>query len=90
MIIELFLLLLSGRDILYPEKEEIMKKNMGIIDRSIRILLAAAVALFYFTDQLTGIAAVVLGAIAVIFILTSVIGFCPLYYPLGISTRKKG
>ena len=37
-----------------------MKKNMGIIDRSIRILLAAAVALFYFTGQLTGIAAVVL------------------------------
>ena len=90
MIIELFLLLLSGRDILYPEKEEIMKKNMGIIDRTIRILLAAAVTLFYFTGQLTGIAAVVLAAIAVIFILTSVIGVCPLYYPLGISTRKKG
>ena len=67
-----------------------MKRNMGIIDRTIRILLAAAVALLYFTGQLTGIAAVVLGAIAVIFILTSLVGVCPLYYPLGISTRKKG
>ncbi|HQO22052.1 MAG TPA: DUF2892 domain-containing protein [Spirochaetota bacterium] len=66
-----------------------MKRNMGIIDRTIRILLAAAVAVFYFTGQLSGIAAIVLGAIAVIFILTSLVGVCPLYYPLGISTRKK-
>ncbi|MBP8081880.1 MAG: DUF2892 domain-containing protein [Spirochaetes bacterium] len=39
---------------------------------------------------MTGIAAIVLGAIAVIFVLTSLVGVCPMYYPLGISTRKKG
>jgi hypothetical protein len=67
-----------------------MKKNMGLIDRIIRLVLAAVVAVLYFTDQLTGTAAIILGIIAVIFIITSAIGFCPLYYPFKISTIKKG
>lgn len=66
-----------------------MKKNMGTIDRVIRILLAIAVAVLYLTGNITGIAAIILGVVAVVFILTSVIGFCPLYVPLKISTIKK-
>ncbi len=62
---------------------------MGIIDRLIRTTLAAVVAVLYFTNQLTGIAAVVLGIFAIAFLLTSLVGFCPLYVPLRISTKGK-
>jgi hypothetical protein len=66
-----------------------MKKNMGSADRIIRIALAIVVAVLYFTKQLTGTAAIILGIIAIIFLLTSAVGFCPLYVPLKISTKKK-
>jgi len=66
-----------------------MKKNMGIIDRVTRTVLAIVVAALYFTGQITGIAAIILGVFAIIFLLTSIVGFCPLYVPLGISTVKK-
>jgi hypothetical protein len=66
-----------------------MKKNMGTIDRVIRILLAIVVVILYMAGSITGVAAIILGIIAVIFILTSLIGFCPLYVPLKISTIGK-
>ena len=66
-----------------------MKQNMGRIDRGIRILLVVAVAVLFFLGKITGIAAVVLGVLAAVFLLTSLIGFCPLYVPLKISTRGK-
>ena len=66
-----------------------MKKNMGIADRTIRTILAIVVAILYFTNQITGTAAIILGIIAVIFLLTSIVGFCPLYVPFKLSTRKK-
>ncbi|MGD8538695.1 MAG: DUF2892 domain-containing protein [Candidatus Aminicenantes bacterium] len=66
-----------------------MKKNMGAADRIIRTILAIVVAILYFTNQITGIAAIILGIIAIIFLLTSFVGFCPLYAPFKISTRKK-
>ncbi|MDP3297087.1 MAG: DUF2892 domain-containing protein [Thermodesulfovibrionia bacterium] len=66
-----------------------MKQNMGTIDRVVRIVLAVVVAILCFTGQITGIAATVLGIFAVIFMVTSAIGFCPLYVPFKISTRKK-
>jgi len=59
---------------------------MGNIDRFIRILAAVIVAVLYFTNTITGTLAYVLMAIAGIFILTSFIGFCPLYSLLGINT----
>jgi hypothetical protein len=62
---------------------------MGLIDRIIRLVLAAVVAVLYFTGQLTGIAAIILGIFAVIFVITSLIGFCPLYVPFKFSTMKK-
>lgn len=66
-----------------------MKTNMGTADKVIRILIAIVIAVLYFTDQISGTAAIILLIVAGIFILTSFIGFCPLYWPFGISTRKK-
>jgi len=66
-----------------------MKKNMGTVDRSIRVLLALVVGVLYFTDQISGTVAIILGLFAVIFMITSFMSFCPLYLPLKISTKKE-
>jgi Na+(H+)/acetate symporter ActP len=66
-----------------------MKKNMGTIDRIIRILLAIVVVILYMTSSITGVAAIILGILAIVFIITSMIGFCPLYLPFKISTIGK-
>lgn len=63
-----------------------MKKNMGTVDRSVRVLVAIAVAVLYFTHVISGTWAIVLGVIAVVFLLTSFVGFCPAYLPLKLST----
>ncbi len=66
-----------------------MKKNMGTIDRVIRTVIAVVIAVLYFTGQISGTVAIVLGIIAVAFLLTSLVGWCPIYNPFGISTRKE-
>jgi hypothetical protein len=66
-----------------------MKKNMGSMDKGIRIFLAVIIAILYFTNQIAGVAAIVLGIFAVVFLLTSFVGFCPLYTPFKLSTLKK-
>jgi hypothetical protein len=66
-----------------------MKKNMGSADRIIRIALAILVAVLYFTNTISGTLALVLGAFAIIFLITSFVSFCPLYSPFNFSTRKK-
>jgi hypothetical protein len=66
-----------------------MKQNIGSIDKLVRVVAAVVVGILYFTNQVTGIAAIILGVFAVVFLLTSVIGFCPLYLPLKLSTIKK-
>ena len=66
-----------------------MKKNMGTIDRIIRTVLAVIVAVLYLNGTITGAAAIILGIFAAIFIATSIVGYCPLYTPLKISTLKK-
>jgi len=66
-----------------------MKKNMGSIDKLVRVLVAVVIGILYFTDQITGTLAIILGIFAVVFLLTSAIGFCPLYLPLKLSTIKK-
>lgn len=65
-----------------------MKKNVGTADRIIRIVLAIIIGILYLTGQITGIALTVLGIMALIFLLTSSVGYCPLYQILNISTRK--
>lgn len=66
-----------------------MKKNMGSFDKAIRLVVAAVIAILYFTNVIQGTLAVVLGVLAIVFALTSFISFCPLYVPLGINTCKK-
>ena len=62
---------------------------MGTLDSIFRVLIALAVAVLYYTGQITGTAAIILGIIAVILLLTSVVSFCPLYALFRISTAKK-
>jgi len=66
-----------------------MKKNMGSIDRVIRILIAFVVTVLYFVNVISGTLAIVLLLFSVVFIITSMISFCPLYLPFGINTGKK-
>jgi hypothetical protein len=66
-----------------------MKKNMGTIDKVIRILVAVVVAVLYFTHVISGTLGIILLILASVFVVTSVISFCPLYLPFGLSTRKK-
>ena len=66
-----------------------MKKNMGSADKMVRIIIAAIVAILFFTNVITGTLGIVLLALAGIFVLTSLISFCPLYAPFGISTCKR-
>jgi hypothetical protein len=65
-----------------------MKLNMGTIDRVIRLILALIIAGLFFTGQISGTAAIILGIVAVVFLVTAIVGFCPAYLPLGLSTRK--
>ena len=58
-----------------------MKKNMGTTDKAIRILIAVVIGVLYFTNTISGTLAIVLGILAVVFLLTSFINFCPLYLP---------
>jgi hypothetical protein len=66
-----------------------MKKNMGNIDRVIRVLIALVVIALYFANVISGTVALVLLVLSAVFILTSVISFCPLYTIFGINTCKK-
>lgn len=66
-----------------------MKKNMGSIDKGIRIVIALVIAALYYFNVIDGTLAYVLMAFALIFLLTSFIGFCPLYAPFGLNTCKK-
>ena len=66
-----------------------MKQNIGTIDKVVRILAAVLIAILYFTNVISGTMAIVLLAIAAIFIATSLVGTCPIYLALGIGTKKK-
>ena len=66
-----------------------MKKNMGTTDRIIRILLAIVFGALYFTGTVTGTWGIVLLIVGVVFLLTSLVSFCPLYPLLGINTVCK-
>jgi hypothetical protein len=66
-----------------------MKANMGTIDRVLRTLVAIVIGVLYFTGQMSSTAASILGIFAIVFLLTSLLGFCPLYLPLKISTKKE-
>jgi hypothetical protein len=66
-----------------------MKRNMGNLDRGIRVAAAVIVAALIVSGTVSGVLAIVLGVLAVVFLLTSAISFCPLYAPFGISTCQR-
>lgn len=67
----------------------IMKKNMGSADRIIRVLLAAVFAYLYFSGTVTGTIGIVLLVLGGVFVVTSLVSFCPLYTLVGLSTCPK-
>lgn len=66
-----------------------MKKNMGTIDRIIRFVIAIVIISLYAAGTITGTLATILLIIAIVFALTGVFGFCPLYSLLRIGSSKK-
>jgi hypothetical protein len=72
----------------HPLKESPMRKNMGMADRVIRTLVAIVIAVLYFTGTISGTLAIVLGIVAILFLVTSFFAVCPGYLPFGFSTDK--
>ena len=66
-----------------------MKKNMGKIDKLMRIIVAMVIGLLYLNNTISGMFGMVLIVLAMVFLLTSLINFCPLYLPFGIDTREE-
>ena len=66
-----------------------MKKNMGTIDRIVRAVIVVVIAVLIIAGVLKGAAAIILGILAAVFLLTTFVSFCPLYLPFKISTAKK-
>jgi hypothetical protein len=66
-----------------------MKKNMGTVDKAIRILVAVVVVILFFTKVISGTLAIILLILSGVFIVTSFLSFCPLYLPFGLNTKKK-
>ena len=66
-----------------------MKKNMGTVDKIIRLIVAAIFIVLYFTNVISGTLGIVLLILAIVFAITRFLSFCPLYLPFGINTGKK-
>jgi hypothetical protein len=66
-----------------------MTRNMGTLDRALRTIVAVVIGYLWWTGAIAGTLGTVLAVVAVVFLLTSAISFCPLYRPLGISTCGK-
>lgn len=79
----------SAHLILKRKEDKNMKCNIGSTDRIIRALLALALGALYFTNIISGTLGIVAIIVAVVLLATSIIGFCPLYVPLKISTKKQ-
>lgn len=65
-----------------------MKKNVGAVDKIIRILIAVVMVVLFFTHVITGTLGIILLVLSGVLVLTSIISFCPLYWPFGLSTKK--
>ena len=63
-----------------------MKKNMGTVDRIVRLFIAALVAYLYYNKTISGTFGIILLVIAAVFVLTSLVSFCPLYTLFGLNT----
>lgn len=63
-----------------------MTKNMGSTDKLIRLSIAAIIAFLYYNGTISGTLGIILGLIAIVFALTSLVNFCPLYTLIGVNT----
>jgi len=63
-----------------------MKKNMGSVDKIIRLIIAAVLGFLFYNGTITGTLGIVAVVVAAVFALTSLVSFCPLYTLLGINT----
>lgn len=66
-----------------------MKKNMGGLDRSLRVIIALIITLLYFNEIISGTLGIVLLVLAMVFVLTSLVSFCPLYVLFKLNTCKR-
>ena len=66
-----------------------LNRNMGTVDRIVRISLALVFVALIVTSTVSGVFAIILGILAAVFAVTSVVSFCPLYFPFKLSTRKE-
>lgn len=66
-----------------------MVQNVASADRVIRVVLALLISILLFTHVISGTVGIILGIVGIVFLITSFIGFCPLYKLIGISTKKK-
>ena len=66
-----------------------MKKNMSNIDKGVRVLIAIVIAVLYYFEKIEGTLAYILMAVAIIFLITALVNFCPLYKVCGIRTNKQ-
>jgi hypothetical protein len=66
-----------------------MKKNVGSIDKIVRYLLAVILVVLYFTHVITGLIGIIGLVLAVVFVLTALIGFCPIWWTIKVNTSKK-
>jgi hypothetical protein len=66
-----------------------MKKNMGNVDKTIRLLIAVVISILFLTEIISGTLGIILVSISAILLITSLINFCPLYALFGISTCAK-
>lgn len=64
-----------------------MKKNLGLIDKFIRMVSAIGIILLYTGHYISGLWAIVFLVVSGIFMMTSLVSFCPIYFLAGISTQ---
>lgn len=66
-----------------------MNKNMGSLDRGLRLIAAIVLIVLGATGTITGTMAIIAYVVAAVFVLTSIVRICPAYLPFGISTCGK-
>ena len=66
-----------------------MKKNVGNTDKIVRMLIAVIIMVLYYLGYISGTLAMILLIIGVVFLVTALISFCPLYFIFGKNTCKK-
>jgi hypothetical protein len=66
-----------------------MKKNVGNLDKAIRVILGVLFAILYFTNVISGTAGIILLVIGIVLIFTAIFSFCPIYWTLGLKSRTK-